>query len=183
MVWPGVDGAALGDGDRGDGRRRGPPRPVARTDDLGGGSCHRADHRSSGSTGSATCRVVEEVVLGRTGEASGDLDLSLRVERDGRLLVHHEERFGPGRRRARGARCRSAGRATCCRRCSSASTPGARGCVSRTGGAVAWLPMQRRRRRDHGGRTRPARACSTWSTRSRRNSPRCRSWVIERVDE
>ncbi|MGK2959004.1 MAG: urease accessory protein UreD [Acidimicrobiales bacterium] len=45
--------------------------------------------------GDATCRVVEEAVLGRRHEASGHLDLSLRVERDGRPLVHHDERFGP----------------------------------------------------------------------------------------
>ena len=43
----------------------------------------------------ATCRVVEEVQLGRTGEPSGHLDLSLRVERGGRPLLHHHESFGP----------------------------------------------------------------------------------------
>lgn len=43
----------------------------------------------------ATCRVVEEAVLGRRNEASGWLDLSLRVERNGRPLVHHDETFGP----------------------------------------------------------------------------------------
>ena len=55
-------------------------------------------HRAAvgvGLAGSATCRVVEEVVLGRTGERSGRLELSLRAERDGRALVHHEESFGP----------------------------------------------------------------------------------------
>ncbi len=45
--------------------------------------------------GDGTCRVVEESVLGRRDEASGHLDLSLRVERGGRPLVHHDERFGP----------------------------------------------------------------------------------------
>ena len=44
----------------------------------------------------ATAVIVEEVVLGRHGESSGDLELRLRVERDGRPLVHHVERFGPG---------------------------------------------------------------------------------------
>ena len=34
-------------------------------------------------------------MLGRTGECAGRLDLSLRVERDGRVLVHHDESFGP----------------------------------------------------------------------------------------
>ena len=45
--------------------------------------------------GGATARVFEEVVLGRTAEHSGDLTLSLRIERDGRPLVHHDEHFGP----------------------------------------------------------------------------------------
>ncbi|MGB3734238.1 MAG: urease accessory protein UreD [Ilumatobacter sp.] len=44
---------------------------------------------------SATCRIVEEVALGRTDERSGGLRLVLRVERDGRVLVHHDESFGP----------------------------------------------------------------------------------------
>jgi urease accessory protein len=43
----------------------------------------------------ATAVVVEEVALGRHGEPSGDLELRLRVERDGRPLLHHAERFGP----------------------------------------------------------------------------------------
>lgn len=43
----------------------------------------------------ATCRVVEEVSLGRSDEASGRLRLVLRVERGGRPLVHHDETFGP----------------------------------------------------------------------------------------
>lgn len=44
---------------------------------------------------SATCRVVEEVSLGRSGELSGRLRLVLRVVRNGRPLVHHDEVFGP----------------------------------------------------------------------------------------
>lgn len=44
---------------------------------------------------SGTCRIVEEIALGRTGEPSGRLRLVLRVERDGVVLVHHEELFGP----------------------------------------------------------------------------------------
>jgi urease accessory protein len=43
----------------------------------------------------ATATVVEEITLGRHGEPSGHLELRLRVERDGRPLVHHAERFGP----------------------------------------------------------------------------------------
>lgn len=45
--------------------------------------------------GDATCRIVEEAALGRRAEAPGHLELSLRVERDGRPLVHHDEAFGP----------------------------------------------------------------------------------------
>ena len=40
--------------------------------------------------------IVEEVALGRRGEPSGDLTMSWRVERDGRPVVHHAERLGPG---------------------------------------------------------------------------------------
>ena len=61
-------------------------------------SVNRSRHRASTLVqlvGTATCHVVEEAVLGRTGECSGLLDLSLRVERDGVPLVHHDERFGP----------------------------------------------------------------------------------------
>ena len=43
----------------------------------------------------ATCRIVEEVSLGRSGEPSGTLRLVLRVERCGQPLVHHDELFGP----------------------------------------------------------------------------------------
>ncbi len=45
--------------------------------------------------GTATCCVVEEMVLGRTDEPSGHLEVSLRVERDGLPVVHHDETFGP----------------------------------------------------------------------------------------
>lgn len=47
-------------------------------------------------TGSATASIIEEVSLGRTGEPPGRVDLELRVERDGRPLVHHTECLGPG---------------------------------------------------------------------------------------
>lgn len=43
----------------------------------------------------ATCRVVEEVSLGRSGEPSGRLQLVVRIRRAGRPLVHHAEEFGP----------------------------------------------------------------------------------------
>jgi len=44
----------------------------------------------------ATCRVVEELGLGRGDEESGVLDASVRIERAGAADVHHRERFGPG---------------------------------------------------------------------------------------
>jgi len=44
---------------------------------------------------SASCRIVEEVALGRTGEPSGRLRLLVRVQRAGVVVVHHEELFGP----------------------------------------------------------------------------------------
>jgi urease accessory protein len=43
----------------------------------------------------ATCRIVEEVTLGRCDEPSGRLDLRLRVERAGVVVVDHADRFGP----------------------------------------------------------------------------------------
>lgn len=43
----------------------------------------------------ATCTIVEEVALGRSDEPAGLLRASLRVERDGRVVVHHAESFGP----------------------------------------------------------------------------------------
>jgi urease accessory protein len=44
----------------------------------------------------ATCRVVEELGLGRGDEHSGALDASVRIERRGATIVHHREQFGPG---------------------------------------------------------------------------------------
>ena len=43
----------------------------------------------------ATCRLIDELSLGRHGEPSGALEWRMRVERGGRVLVHHAERFGP----------------------------------------------------------------------------------------
>ena len=94
MVWPGPGGecstmsteATVGSGGRLDLWLE-PTLSVAR-------SWHRASTIVR-LAGSATCCVVEEVVLGRTGECSGRLDLALRVERDGSALAHHDESFGP----------------------------------------------------------------------------------------
>lgn len=94
MVWPGVDGESSS----------------MTTDCVVGNDAHLdlwleptisvagSRHRAATAVrleADATCRVVEETVLGRRDEASGHLDLSLRLERGGRPLVHHDERFGP----------------------------------------------------------------------------------------
>lgn len=94
MVWPGADGAwsssttmcTVHAGGHLDLRLE-PTISVA-------GSRHRTSTIIR-LAGDATCRVVEEVVLGRTGQESGRLDLVLDVERDGRAMLRHEERFGP----------------------------------------------------------------------------------------
>lgn len=59
------------------------------------GADHRAITRITLASG-ATCSVVEEVSLGRTDEPSGRIAISLRIERDGVPLLHHDERFGDG---------------------------------------------------------------------------------------
>lgn len=95
VVWPGPDGAAstlrtscvVGPG----GHLDLAPEPTVSVV----GSRHRSITRVTLDRG-ATCRVLEEVSLGRTGEACGDLTLSVRVEREGSVLVHHDESFGPG---------------------------------------------------------------------------------------
>ena len=43
----------------------------------------------------ATAWIVEEVSLGRSGQVSGSLTMTWRVEREGRPLVHHAEQLGP----------------------------------------------------------------------------------------
>lgn len=95
MVWPGVGGArsemtttaAVGAGAHLDLR----PEPTV--------SVTGSDHRVSTTVrldDDATCRIVEEISLGRQGESSGRLELELRLERRGEPVVHHAERFGPG---------------------------------------------------------------------------------------
>ncbi len=61
-------------------------------------SVARSRHRASTTVrlaSGATCVIAEEIALGRHGESSGRLDLHLRVERDGDVLVDHGETFGP----------------------------------------------------------------------------------------
>jgi len=43
----------------------------------------------------ATAWLLDEVVLGRTGEPSGHVTLTWRVERAGLVLLHHTEELGP----------------------------------------------------------------------------------------
>jgi urease accessory protein len=43
----------------------------------------------------AVAWIVDEVALGRTGEPPGHVTLTWRIERAGRVLLHHEERLGP----------------------------------------------------------------------------------------
>lgn len=94
VVWPGPDGTASRLRTRCDvgvgGHLDLAPEPTISVV----GSRHRSITRVRLAAG-ATCRVVEEVSLGRTGEPAGDLGLSVRVEREGRALVHHDEWFGP----------------------------------------------------------------------------------------
>jgi urease accessory protein len=94
MVWPGPDGA---------------PSSTTTTCTVGAGghldlwleptiSVAGSDHRAKTLVRlaeGATCRVIEEVVLGRTGESAGRLEVTLRVERGGLPLLHHTETFGP----------------------------------------------------------------------------------------
>ena len=89
---------------------------------------------------SGTCVVAEEAVLGRRDEPSGLLDLRLRVERGGTVLVDHGESFGPGIAGAGSSVSVGAARHVC-----SAVIVGVPTGTSRTrveaGGAAAWLPV------------------------------------------
>lgn len=94
MVWPGPNGARSS---------------MTTTADVAGGahldlwleptiSVAGSDHlvvTRVDLAATASARIVEEVVLGRSGEPSGRLALSLRVTRDAQPLVHHHETFGP----------------------------------------------------------------------------------------
>lgn len=94
LVWPGADDAWSS---------------MVTTSDIGARadlvmwleptvSVVRSRHRATTThrlAADATCRIVEEVALGRHGEPSGRLDLRLRVERGGAVLIDHADRFGP----------------------------------------------------------------------------------------
>ena len=94
MAWPGPSGApsqqtVLADVGP-DAHLRWEPEPLVAV----AGCRHRTSTTIRLGAG-ATAWIVEEVVLGRSGEAPGDLALAWRVERDGCVLVHHEEQLGP----------------------------------------------------------------------------------------
>lgn len=57
------------------------------------GSHHRATTRVDLAT-TATCELVEEYSLGRSGEPAGTIETTLRVIRDGAPLFHHDETLG-----------------------------------------------------------------------------------------
>lgn len=57
------------------------------------GSLHRAT-TTVALAADATCHLVEEYSLGRSGEPSGTVETSFRVERNGAPLFHHDETFG-----------------------------------------------------------------------------------------
>lgn len=94
IVWPGPAGLPSTSVTRcvvePDGHLMWRPEPTV----VVAGSDHTAEMTVELAAG-ATCTVVEEVALGRSGEPGGALALALRVVRDGAPLVHHAERFGP----------------------------------------------------------------------------------------
>ncbi len=140
MVWPGADGDASSMRTRCEVGERGhldlwlePTISVA-------GSRHRATtvvHLDP----TATCRVVEEAVLGRRGEPSGTLELSMRVERAGRAIVHHAEIFGPGVAGALSSVSVGSARYALTAVLVGIDA-GASNAVVEPGRAVAWLPVQ-----------------------------------------
>lgn len=99
VLWPGPDGAAVGPPSRtttsitvgAGGHLRWVPEPTVSV----AGSNHVARTLIALGAG-ATCTIVEEYALGRHGERCGTLTTELRLERRGRPLVHHAERFEPG---------------------------------------------------------------------------------------
>ncbi len=97
IVWPGPDDAAVapstltttirvGAGAHLDWR----PEPTVSV----AGSDHVAETVIVLDEG-ATCEIVEQYSLGRSGQSSGRLVTDLRVIRGGRTLVRHGESFGP----------------------------------------------------------------------------------------
>jgi urease accessory protein len=95
IAWPGVGNAwsaqdvhaVVGTG----GHLRWVPEPLVAV-----AGCRHRTTTTVDLAANATMWMVEEVSLGRRGEPPGDLVVGWRVDRDGRPLVHHAERLGPG---------------------------------------------------------------------------------------
>ncbi|MEO1056564.1 MAG: urease accessory protein UreD [Actinomycetota bacterium] len=96
LVWPGPRGESsstsmsIDVGERGHLDWR--PEPVVSL----AGSVHRAS-TTLDLDPTASCRLVEEVALGRHDEPAGDLELFVRVRRGDETLLAHNERFGASR--------------------------------------------------------------------------------------
>ncbi len=103
------------------------------------GSRHRASTGVRLAEG-ASCVIVEEVALGRRGEPSGRLDLRVRVERAGRVLVDHGEAFGPDVHGARSSVSVGAARHVCSAVLVGVAAGRARSCRE-PDRAAAWLPV------------------------------------------
>lgn len=94
VVWPGDSGrrsstrtqAEVGRG----GHLTWRPEPL-----ISVGGSHHLLRTEVTLAGDASCAIVDEVVLGRSGEPGGHLEIEIRVTRDVRALVHHTERLGP----------------------------------------------------------------------------------------
>lgn len=96
MCWPGSDGSASLMRTRCD-VASGAHLDLAPEPTVAVAGCRHQAATHVALAADATGRIVEEFALGRTGESSGVIGVSLRVERAGRPLVHHDEWFGtPG---------------------------------------------------------------------------------------
>jgi urease accessory protein len=95
LAWPGPTGGssrqvvAVGVGARGE--LRWEPEPLVAV-----AGCRHEATTTVVLAADARAWIVDEVVLGRTGEVSGDVTLTWRVERAGAVLLHHAEQLGPG---------------------------------------------------------------------------------------
>jgi urease accessory protein len=139
MVWPGAVPApstmstscVVGDGAHLDWRPQ-PTVSVAGSDHVIATDVELAP--------TATCRLIDELSLGRHGEPSGALEWRLRVARGGRVVVHHVERFGPAAPGFGSVVCAGAARHVCSAVLVGIDAGRAR---TRLAGAAAggWLPV------------------------------------------
>jgi urease accessory protein len=140
MVWPGADGASSMLSTTCDVAAGGSLRWRSEPTVSVVGSLHRSETLVR-LVGDARCVLVEEIVLGRSGESPGRLDTEIRVERDGRALVHHRERYGPGAPGAFSSVSVGSARHVLTAVLVGASSDDAR-VVVQTTRAAAWLPME-----------------------------------------